>query len=162
MLTMPVAGSTRRDSVSTAITCELCLFHGQYLTQLAVETSSQEYSKSCVEEKTFMVCVSCASVVEFGFVADNSSANVSFSFCTCGEAAAGGNNQRPIERVTAREADIEECTRKAFKRGVACEESKCVIMKGAKMGEEKAKVYASHTAIGDGIPAVGLVQPAGL
>jgi hypothetical protein len=30
-------------------------FHGQYFLQLAVETSSQEYSKLHVEEKTFIV-----------------------------------------------------------------------------------------------------------
>ena len=40
--TMPVEGSTERESVSTAITCVDLSFQGQYLRQLAVETSSHE------------------------------------------------------------------------------------------------------------------------
>ena len=39
---MPVEGSTSRERVSTAMTCVLLLFQGQYLRQLAVETSSHE------------------------------------------------------------------------------------------------------------------------
>jgi hypothetical protein len=39
---MPVAGSTSRESVSTAMTCVDLSFHGQYLRQLAVDTSSHE------------------------------------------------------------------------------------------------------------------------
>lgn len=42
LLTMPVAGSTRREIVSTAMTCEDSLFHGQYFRQFAVETSFHE------------------------------------------------------------------------------------------------------------------------
>ena len=38
---MPVLGSTFRERVSTAMTCEEDLFHGQYLSQLAVDTSFQ-------------------------------------------------------------------------------------------------------------------------
>lgn len=41
-LTMPVAGSTVRLSVSTAITCGVFSFHGPYFRQLLVETSSHE------------------------------------------------------------------------------------------------------------------------
>jgi len=41
-LTMPVDGSTFRDNVSTAITCVVLSFHGQYFRQLAVDTSSHE------------------------------------------------------------------------------------------------------------------------
>lgn len=52
---MPVAGSMRRLKVSTAMTWELSLFHGEYLRQFAVETSFQSYSKSWVEEKIFML-----------------------------------------------------------------------------------------------------------
>ena len=40
--TMPVAGSTDLESVSTATTWVDLSFHGQYLRQLAVDTSSQE------------------------------------------------------------------------------------------------------------------------
>ena len=40
--TIPVEGSTDRDSVSTAITWVDLSFHGQYLRQFAVETSSHE------------------------------------------------------------------------------------------------------------------------
>ena len=41
MRNMPLLGSTFRESVSTAMTCEEDLFQGQYLSQLAVETSFQ-------------------------------------------------------------------------------------------------------------------------
>jgi hypothetical protein len=41
-LTMPVWGSTDRESVSTATTWVDLSFQGQYLRQLAVETSSHE------------------------------------------------------------------------------------------------------------------------
>lgn len=41
-LTMPVSGSTTLDNVSTATTWVDLSFHGQYLRQLAVETSFQE------------------------------------------------------------------------------------------------------------------------
>lgn len=54
---MPVLGSISRDKVSTPTTCVALSFHGQYFLQLAVETSSQEYSKLHVDEKTFMMCV---------------------------------------------------------------------------------------------------------
>lgn len=40
--TMPVEGSTERERVSTAMTWVDLSFQGQYLRQLAVETSSQE------------------------------------------------------------------------------------------------------------------------
>lgn len=40
--TMPVAWSTLRDRVSTAMTWLEVLFHGQYFCQFAVETSDQE------------------------------------------------------------------------------------------------------------------------
>ena len=40
--TMPVSGSMERERVSTAITWVDLSFQGQYLRQLAVETSSQE------------------------------------------------------------------------------------------------------------------------
>ena len=40
--TMPVSGSICRDNVSTAMTCVDLSFQGQYLRQLAVDTSSQE------------------------------------------------------------------------------------------------------------------------
>jgi hypothetical protein len=52
---MPVFGSIVRDRVSTPTTWVALSFHGQYFLQLAVETSSQEYSKLHVEEKTFIV-----------------------------------------------------------------------------------------------------------
>lgn len=39
---MPVFASTFRESVSTAITCGVFSFHGQYFRQLAVDTSSHE------------------------------------------------------------------------------------------------------------------------
>ena len=39
---IPVAGSTDRESVSTAMTCSDLLFQGPYFCQLAVDTSSQE------------------------------------------------------------------------------------------------------------------------
>lgn len=39
-------------------------FHGQYFLQLAVDTSSQEYSKLHVDEKTF-IFVGVVSVVMF-------------------------------------------------------------------------------------------------
>ena len=41
-LTMPVDGSTLRDSVSTATTWFVDLFQGEYLSQFAVETSDHE------------------------------------------------------------------------------------------------------------------------
>ena len=41
-LTMPVAGSTIRETVSTAMTWLELLFQGQYFRQFAVDTSSQE------------------------------------------------------------------------------------------------------------------------
>jgi vacuolar-type H+-ATPase subunit B/Vma2 len=41
-LTMPVAGSTVRLSVSTAMTCGVFSFQGPYFRQLLVETSSHE------------------------------------------------------------------------------------------------------------------------
>lgn len=41
-LTMPVTGSTWRERVSTAITCGVFSFQGQYFRQLLIETSSQE------------------------------------------------------------------------------------------------------------------------
>lgn len=56
-LTMPVAGSTCRARVSTAITCVLLSFHGQYFLQFAVETSSHEYSNSCCDSKNFILAV---------------------------------------------------------------------------------------------------------
>jgi hypothetical protein len=52
---MPVFGSIVRDRVSTPTTWVALSFHGQYFLQLAVETSSQEYSKLHVEENTFIV-----------------------------------------------------------------------------------------------------------
>lgn len=51
---MPVLGSTVREMVSTAMTCVLLSFHGQYLRQLAVDTSSHEYSNSCCDSKNFI------------------------------------------------------------------------------------------------------------
>jgi hypothetical protein len=39
---MPDLESTPRESVSTATTCVDLSFHGQYLRQLAVDTSSHE------------------------------------------------------------------------------------------------------------------------
>ena len=42
VLRMPLDGSMLRASVSTAITCVDLSFQGQYLRQLAVETSSHE------------------------------------------------------------------------------------------------------------------------
>lgn len=41
-LTMPVDGSTVRESVSTAMTCLQDSFHGPYFCQFDVETSSHE------------------------------------------------------------------------------------------------------------------------
>lgn len=41
-LTMPVALSIVRESVSTATTCGDLSFHGQYFLQFAVDTSSHE------------------------------------------------------------------------------------------------------------------------
>lgn len=57
---MPVAASTRRESVSTAITWVLSLFHGQYFNQFPVDTSFQEYSKSCEQENTFIAAPDAA------------------------------------------------------------------------------------------------------
>jgi hypothetical protein len=51
---MPVSGSTVRDNVSVAITCVDFSFQGQYFRQLAVETSSHEYSNVHFDTKTFM------------------------------------------------------------------------------------------------------------
>ena len=39
---MPVAGSTERDNVSTAMTCGVLGFHGEYFCQFAVVTSAHE------------------------------------------------------------------------------------------------------------------------
>ena len=39
---IPVPGSMCRERVSTAMTCEVDLFQGQYLRQFWVETSFQE------------------------------------------------------------------------------------------------------------------------
>ena len=52
---MPVFVSTALDNVSTAITCVDLSFHGQYLRQFAVDTSSHEQSKVQEDEKTFML-----------------------------------------------------------------------------------------------------------
>lgn len=49
-LTVPVARSTERERVSTEMTWPDDLFHGQYFRQLAVETSSHEYSKVQLQE----------------------------------------------------------------------------------------------------------------
>lgn len=49
-LTVPVDGSIERERVSTEMTWLDDLFHGQYFRQLAVETSSHEYSKIQLQE----------------------------------------------------------------------------------------------------------------
>lgn len=51
---MPVDESTRLERVSTAMTWGDLSFHGQYLRQFAVLTSSQEYSNVQSESKTLM------------------------------------------------------------------------------------------------------------
>jgi hypothetical protein len=61
---MPVLGSIVRERVSTPTTWVALSFHGQYFLQLAVDTSSQEYSKLHVDEKTFILVYVCVVVVD--------------------------------------------------------------------------------------------------